>query len=305
MSRIVESKYVASLDWLEEHLGDPQIRIVEINDLSSSVTYYDAHIPGAVYWRWHQALWHPTNRDFIPPKRFARLMEFSGITHDTTIIFYSHSKQFASYAFWVCRMRGHKSVKIMDGNRNLWAKQKRPLQKSPPSVNQTVYPLRAIDHSCRIGRDEVLAGLNDPDRVLLDLRSAEEYRGERVAPPQWPFDHGAVRYGHIPGGRHLFYRELLDDDERFLPFESLQAAFEKRGAGPDKDIITYCRLSHRGSMGWFIASCLLRYPRVRVYDGSWTEWGSSVGLPIENTVLPTTPPSPGNPTPSDHNAPPS
>lgn len=296
----VESYHVANFDWLEDHLRDPQVRVIELSDLTSPVTYYEAHIPGAVYWRWQHALWHPTDRDFATPEQFARLMEYSGVTHETTVVLYSHSKQFASYAFWVCMMRGHNRAKILDGNRNLWVKEKRLMEKELPRVDRIEYPVRPVDHSSRIGRDELLAGLNNPDRIILDLRSPEEYRGERVAPPHFSFDFGAIRYGHIPGAQHLFYRELLDEEERFLPIEKLQAPYEKRGATPDKDIVTYCRLSHRGSMGWFIARFMLGYPQVRVYDGSWTEWGSVVGLPIDNPSLKPSFPQAGDPTPSDN-----
>ena len=297
MFHYVESEYLASPEWLEQHIHDPQLRVVEISDLFSPITYYDAHVPGAVFWQWCEALWQPTARDFTTPEQFARLMAYSGVTHETTLVLYSHSKQFACYAFWICMMRGHTRLKILDGNRNLWVKENRPLEKDLPVITRTQYPIRPVDHSSRIGRDGVLAGLDNPNRVILDLRSPEEYRGERVAPPHFPYDFGAIRYGHIPGARHLFYRELLDADERFLPLPDLRIAYEKRDASPDKDIITYCRLSHRGSMGWFIAKFLLKYPQVQVYDGSWTEWGSVVGLPVENPSYQHVSPQPGNPTP--------
>jgi thiosulfate/3-mercaptopyruvate sulfurtransferase len=140
--------------------------------------------------------------------------------------------------------------------------------------------VRAPDESGRIDRNGVLAGLGNPDRVLLDARSPEEYRGERVMPPPG-FDHGADRKGRIPTARHLFYKELLNDDETFKSADELRQAFEARGATPDKDIVSYCRLSHRSTLLWFTARYLLGYPRARSYDGSWTEWGSMVGMPIE------------------------
>ena len=150
----------------------------------------------------------------------------------------------------------------------------------PVTINPTSYPVHAPNESGRISRDGVLAGLVDPDRVLLDARSPEEYDGERVKPLPG-FDHGAERKGRIPGARHLFYRELLNDDNTFKPADELRRIFEARGATPDKDLVAYCRLSHRASLLWFVARYLLGYPRFRSYDGSWTEWGSMVGMPIE------------------------
>ena len=157
--------------------------------------------------------------------------------------------------------------------------------KEVPEVKPAGYSVRPIEEKSRIGWKDVLLGLDNPDRVLLDFRSREEFVGLRVFPKWFQFDHGAERKGHIPGAKHLFYGELLNEDETFKPLEDLKEAFKRRGATPDKDIVCYCRLSHRGSMGWFIARYILDYPRVRIYDGSWTEWGSMVGLPIENESL--------------------
>jgi thiosulfate/3-mercaptopyruvate sulfurtransferase len=177
-------------------------------------------------------------------------------------------------------LRGHTRVKVLDGSRTRWVQEGRPLTTELPTVTPTDYPVRAPDESGRISRDGVLAGLDNPDRVLLDARTPEEYRGERVKPAP-SFDHGAERKGRIPGARHLFYRELLNDDESFKPADQLRQTFEARGATPDKDLVIYCRLSHRATLVWFTARYLLGYPRVRSYDGSWTEWGSMVGMPVE------------------------
>jgi len=279
-----EEKKVSTA-WLADHLKDPTIRIVEVSDMKAPELYFEGHIPGAIYWPWKESLWDVTMREFVSPEAFSKLMEKSGIGPDTTVVFYSNSAQFGSYAYWVCTMRGHTKCVLLDGNRSLWIHEKCPMVKDIPKITSSKYPVRATDEGSRIGREGVLAGLNNPDRVLLDLRSTEEYVGERVSPKQFPIDYGAERKGHIPGAKHLFYSELLNEFESFKPVEKMRELFLQRGATPDKEIVLYCRLSHRASLGWFITRYLLGYSRVKVYDGSWTEWGSIVGLPIENPSL--------------------
>jgi len=287
MKNTVESEKLVSTAWLEKGLVDPSIRIVEVSDMRKPRVYFETHIPGAVYWPWQECLWHTTDREFVPPQDFAELMERSGIRHDTTIILYSNLAQFATYAFWICAMRGHYNAKILNGGRNLWVNEGRPMTQEIPQIKQTEYPIRPIDESSRIGRKEVLAGLNNPDRVLLDLRTREEFIGERVSPKinLFEVDSGAYRKGHIPGSQHLFWEEFFNEDWTYKLLEELQSAFDKRGATSDKEIITSCRLSHRASMGWFVAKHLLGYRRVKAYDGSWTEWGNIVGYPIVNESL--------------------
>ncbi len=285
MKREVLSDSLADTGWLEDRLDDPRVRIVEIGDLKNPDAYASGHIPGAVHWPWQQSLWDLPARQFTTPRSFAKLMVKSGISHDTTIVLYSGLSQYATYAYWVCTMRGHLHLKILNGNRNLWISEGRRMTRESPRLPAGEYALRPVDDSCRIGRDGVLAGLQDPDRVLLDLRTPEEYAGERVSPAWFSVDHGATVKGHIPGARHLFYLELLNKDETFKPLPVLRALFEKSGATPDKEIVLYCRLSHRATLGWFILNRLLSYPRVKVYDGSWTEWGSMIGMPVVNETM--------------------
>ena len=249
-------------------------------------SYFEGHIPGADHWPWNETLWDATSREFLSPGAFSELMEKNGIDHDTTIILYSHECQFANYAFWVCTMRGHTKLKILHGKKNVWINEERPMTQEISQIEPTKYPIRATDESCRVGREDILVGLNNPDRVLLDLRSSQEYRGEMVSPPEYfPCHPGAERKGHIPGAKHLFYSHFLNDEERYKPLGEIRNAYYSLGATQDKEIVCYCRLSHRGSMGWFVAKYLLGYSRVKVYDGSWTEWGSIVGMPIENESL--------------------
>jgi len=279
MSSYVHPDMLVTTEWLAAHLDDPGIRVIEVGALGPP-TYGDGHIPGALHWPWKESLWDRARREFVLPPDFASLLSRFGVTPETTIIFYSDRCQFATYALWTCLLRGHTRVKVLDGSRTRWVKQGRPLTIELPVVTPTDYPVRMPDESGRISRDGVLAGLDNPDRVLLDARTPEEYRGERVKPAPG-FDHGAERKGRIPGARHLFYRELLNDDESFKPADQLRQTFEARGATPDKDLVIYCRLSHRATLVWFTARYLLGYPRVRSYDGSWTEWGSMVGMSVE------------------------
>ena len=281
MSSYVHPDMLVTTEWLAAHLDDPGIRVIEVGALGPP-TYGDGHIPGALHWPWKESLWDQARREFVLPPDFASLLSRSGVTPETTIVFYSDRCQFATYALWTCLLRGHTRVKALDGSRTRWVQQSRPMTTELPLVPLTDYPMRVPDESGRISRDGVLAGLDNPDRVLLDARTPEEYRGERVKPAPG-FDHGAERKGRIPGARHLFYRELLNGDESFKPADQLRQTFETRGATPDRDLVIYCRLSHRATLVWFTARYLLGYPRVRSYDGSWTEWGSMVGMPIETT----------------------
>ncbi|MGA2783409.1 MAG: sulfurtransferase [Candidatus Bathyarchaeia archaeon] len=282
-----ESEELVSCHWLAENLASDSMRIVEVIDGANLDVYSEGHIPGAIYWRWKESLWDDTMREFLSPEKFSRLMRKSGVGPETTLVLYSNSCQFAHYAFWVCLMRGHTKVKILHGNRTLWIKEKLPLVRSIPSIEPVDYPIRSTDESSRIGREEILAGLHKKDRVLLDVREFEEFVGERVSPSHeyMGFDHGAERKGHIPGARHLCYRNLLNDDDTFKTLDKLRTLFDEAGATRDKELVFYCRLSHRASLAWFAARFLLRYPQTKIYDGSWTEWGSIVGVPIENNTI--------------------
>jgi thiosulfate/3-mercaptopyruvate sulfurtransferase len=286
MSKEVTNEWLASTDWIAENLDNPDVRLVEIGALKDPDAYYASHIPGTILWPWLETLWHPEIRDFPTPEAFAELMSKSGISHDTTIVFYSDQIQFNTYAFWICAMRGHKNMKILNGDMNLWLYEDLPITTEIPSFEPADYPVRPLEEAdCRIGRDGVLAGLDNPDRTLLDMRTTEEYVGLRVSPDWFPVDHGAVRKGHIPGARHLYYMDLLNEDNSYKSQAELQKVYTAAGATPDKELVSYCRLSHRGSLAWFVAKYLLGYDRAKVYDGSWTEWGSIVGVPIVNLSL--------------------
>jgi thiosulfate/3-mercaptopyruvate sulfurtransferase len=205
-----------------------------------------------------------------------------GVCDDTTVAFVGDPFQFAAYAYWVMTMSGlEERCRLVDGGRRTWIAEQRPLttEVTAPSIGD----LRpgVIDASSRIGRDQVRAGLGLDGPLLIDMRSPEEFRGDRVSPPWLPFDHGAERGGHIPGARNLFIDELLSDTGSLLSCGELRERFGAVGVEAGTEIVTYCRLSHRGSLAWFVLTRLLGISNVRVYDGSWTEWGSIVGFPVE------------------------
>ena len=272
---------LVSAAWLAERLGSPLVRVVEVASQNDDTAYRQGHISGASWWYWKAALWHDTDREFPTPETVARRLGCIGVTPETTLVLYGDPVQYGSYAFWVLTMCGHPDIRLLDGARARWVAEGRPLSTKTTRPAPVEYPPQPANSSSRIGRDEVRAGLAKSGRLLLDARSPEEYRGERVMPPPF-FDHGAERAGRIPGAVHLYYRELLNPDDTFKRPEELASVLQARGASPDhRDIVAYCRLSHRATLLWFVMRHLLDYQSVRVYDGSWTEWGSIVGFPIE------------------------
>ncbi len=273
---------LVSTSWLEEHLGDPNVRVIEVSFANDDAPYREGHVPGAVWWYWKDALWHETDRELAAPEEMAERLGPIGVTPQTTLILYGAPVQFGTYAFWVLTMCGHPDVRVLDGGRTAWLAEKRPLSKDSTAPTPAQYPPPKGVPFSRVGRDDVRAKLGQPGRILLDTRSPEEFRGERVMPPP-NFDHGAERVGRIPGAVHLFFREFVNEDDTFKSPEELQAIFEASGVKPGNagEIVTYCRLSHRATLVWFAVRYLLGHENVRVYDGSWTEWGSIVGFPIE------------------------
>jgi thiosulfate/3-mercaptopyruvate sulfurtransferase len=272
---------LVSGEWLARHLDDAALRIIEVSSSPEDTEYRQGHIPRAARWYWKDALWHATDREFPTPEDMASRLGHSGIAPDTTIVVYGSPVQYGTYAIWVLTMAGHRDVRLLDGGRKRWVADGRPLTADVPTYAPVAYPPAVPDPSSRVGREDVRAKLGQPDRLLLDVRSAEEYRGERVSPLPG-FDHGAERKGHIPGAVHLHFRDLLNDDDTFKNPEQIQERLAQAGVLPDMvgEIVTYCRLSHRATLVWFALTFVLGFHRVRVYDGSWTEWGSIVGFPI-------------------------
>lgn len=278
-----KSETLVDPSWVAAHRDDPDVCLIDIAGLGQDdlQAYKAGHVPGAHAWKWKDMLWEAPIRDFPSPQEFARRLGAAGIDNNTTVVFYGEGVQFGIYAWWVFRYCGHEKVRILDGARYRWAEEGRPLvtEVPPPRAPRTYAPAQRVEHM-RILRDDVLKCLHQPGVVLLDGRSPEEYRGERVGAPGTP-DSGAMCYGRIPGARHVFFENLLTANKSLKSRGELQATFAQCGANPDKDIIAYCRLSHRATVLYFALTEILGLERVRVYDGSWTEWGNVVGLPVE------------------------
>ena len=272
---------LVSTEWVAAHLEDPSVRLVESDE---DLLLYDVgHIPGAVKIDWIEDLNDPVRRDYIDRDRFQALLRARGINDDTTIVFYGDKNNWwATYAFWVFRLFGLERLKVMDGGRARWADEGRPLVTDRPS-----YPAGTItvpernDRAIRAFRDQVLehVGRHGP---LVDVRSPEEYRGERLHMADYP-NEGALRGGHIPGARSVpWARAVNPDTHTFRSADELRKIYqEEQGLAPGDDVVVYCRIGERSSHTWFALTYLLGYDRVRNYDGSWTEWGNSVGVPVE------------------------
>jgi thiosulfate/3-mercaptopyruvate sulfurtransferase len=274
---------LVSTDWLEQHLDDDDLRLIEISSTVDDAAYHQGgHIPGAAWFFWKDICWHPTDRQFITPEALAERLGAIGVGPKTTVVLYGDPVQYGTYAYWAFTMAGHANLKILDGTRTKWTQEGRPLSKDIPEFSVVDYPPGKGDASMRLGRDDIRDNLGRPGRFLLDVRSPEEYSGERVmeAPK---FDHGAERGGRIPGAQHLFFKELLNDDDTYKSPDELFAILEGVGATPDNadEIVVYCRLSHRATFTWVAMTRILGFENVKIYDGSWTEWGSIVGFPVE------------------------
>ena len=278
-----DNSSLVSPAWLEANQDDPNVRLIEIAGLSQNdmAAYKAGHVPGAVCWRWKDMLWDSNMRDFPDPDEFARRMGAAGIGNDTIVVFYGEGIQFGIYAWWTFVYCGHRNVRVLDGGRSRWVAEGRTLTKDEPAAAApTTYEPQARNEDMRVMRAGVFDALNDGSTKILDARSPEEYSGERVGGPGGP-DVGAVRYGRIPGARHVYYLDLMDENNSFRSREDLAAQLTARDVGAADEVITYCRMSHRATVIYFALTQLLGFEKVRVYDGSWTEWGNLVGAPIE------------------------
>lgn len=272
---------LVSTEWVAAHLDDPAVRLVESDE--DLLLYEVGHIPGAVKIDWVTDLNDATTRDYLDRERMQALLRSRGINQDTTIVFYGDKNNWwAAYAFWVFRLFGLERLKLMDGGRARWVEEGRPLTTDVPRYpagNLAVGP--RDDAGIRAFREDVLAHLQRRGQ-LVDVRSPEEFRGERLHMPDYP-NEGSLRGGHIPGARSIpWARAVHPETHTFRPAAELRTIYtEEQGLAPDGDTIAYCRIGERSSHTWFVLTYLLGYKKVRNYDGSWTEWGNGVRLPIE------------------------
>lgn len=268
--------------WLAEHLDDPDVRIIEVESDPDGKAYDEGHIPGAIRWFWKDLCWHDTDRQFVTPDELAKRLGAAGIGDRTTLVLYGDPVQYGNYAFWALKMAGHPDLRLLDGARRKWLADGREFTTDVPAYEPVGYAPGTPDQSMRLGREAVRERLDDPGRFLLDVRTPEEYSGERVM-EYGKFDHGAERGGRIPGAKHLFFKELLNDDDTYKSADELSAKLREAGADPDgvDEIVVYCRLSHRATLAWTAMALILGWENVKIYDGSWTEWGSIVGFPVE------------------------
>ena len=277
----VEPDVLVSTDWVAEHLDDPSIRLVESNE--DPLVYPSGHIPGAVEVDWTRDLNDQVRRDYLGREGFEALARRIGITPDTTVVFYGDKNNWwACYAYWVFQLFGHTKAKVMDGGRLKWEKEERPVTRDVPSPAPSDYTAAERDDSqIRAFRDQVLSHV-EGELPLVDVRSPEEYAGTRLHMPDYP-NEGSLRGGHIPRARSVpWARAINPDDGTFKTAEELRAIYEgEHGLSPNDDVVVYCRIGERSSHTWFVLSHLLGYGKVRNYDGSWTEWGNLVGVPIE------------------------
>ncbi len=286
MSAISERGYVnpgvlVSTDWVAEHLKDPNLRIVESNE--DTLLYSSGHIPGAVHVDWTADLNDQIRRDYVSVDAFERLMSRIGVTPNTTVVFYGDKNNWwACYAFWVFQLFGHSNARVMDGGRLKWEKEKRELSRDVPSYPQTTYKVaQRNDAPHRAFRDEVLKFVEAKGQ-LVDVRSPDEYSGKKLHMPEYP-NEGALRGGHIPGAKNIpWARAVNPDDGTFKTAKELKQIYlEEQKLHPSDTTIAYCRIGERSSHTWFTLKFLLGFPNIRNYDGSWTEWGNLVNVPIE------------------------
>ncbi len=272
------SEVLVTTDWVAENLNNAKVKLIEVD--VDTAAYDEGHISGAVGFNWTSQLQDQVRRDIITQQGLDELLSVAGVGNDDTIILYGDNNNwFAAYAFWVLEMYGHKDIKLMDGGRKKWADENRALTKDVPSPATSSYKAQAPNKALRARRDDVLAALGNPKNAMVDVRSPAEYNGEIMAPPGLP--ETAQRMGHIPGAASVPWAQAVREDGTFKSKEELEQLYGGKGVTKDKDVIAYCRIGERSSHSWFALKHLLDYPNVKNYDGSWTEYGSLIDVPIE------------------------
>jgi thiosulfate/3-mercaptopyruvate sulfurtransferase len=267
--------------WVEEHLGDDTIRIVEVDE--NPALYAEAHIPGAIGFDWQKDLQDQVKRDFLGPEEFGRLFGSRGVSNDHTVVLYGdRNNWFAAYTYWYLKYYGHDRVLLMNGPREKWIEEGRPTSTETPSHAAVKFEARGPDAAIRAVRDDVLKVVGSDTR-LVDVRSPQEFSGELIAMAGYEQE-GAQRSGHIPGAINVPWAQAVREDGTFKSAAELRELYGAQGVGDGNDVVAYCRIGERSAHTWFVLHELLGQENVRNYDGSWTEWGNMVGVPVEKDV---------------------
>ncbi len=277
-SSSLKEEILVSTDWVESHLKDPFVRIVEVD--VDTRAYDEGHLPGALGWSWSTQLCDSLQRDIIPKNPFEKLMSESGISNDTTVVLYGDNNNwFAAWALWQLKIYGHRDVRLMDGGRKKWIAEGREFGKESPKYSAKTYKAKTPDFSIRSFLPEVRQGIEKKSIDLVDVRSPQEFTGEILAPPGLP--ETCQRGGHIPNAKNIPWAKACNEDGTFKSEEELRKLYSQAGISFKKPIVAYCRIGERSSHTWFVLKYLLGHKDVRNYDGSWTEWGNLVQAPIE------------------------
>ena len=270
---------LVTTEWLAEHLNDDSVVVAEVDE--NPDLYDEGHIAGAVKLHWRDDLQDPVERDLVDKPTFERLMSERGISNDSTLVLYGDKNNwFAAYAYWYVKIYGHEDVRILDGGRQKWTDDGREFTTETPQRQQSQYNASERDESIRTYRDTVKEGIGEQSKALVDVRSPQEYTGDLISPPGYEQE-GAQRAGHIPTAASIPWATAVRDDGTFKSAEKLRELYESKGVTPEKEVTAYCRIGERSAHTWFVLRELLGYETVKNYDGSWTEWGNLVDVPIE------------------------
>jgi thiosulfate/3-mercaptopyruvate sulfurtransferase len=270
---------LVTTDWLEEHLKDESVVVAEVDE--NPDLYDEGHIPGAVKLHWREDLQDPVERDLVDREAFEGVLGERGIANETTVVLYGDKNNwFAAYAYWYLKTYGHGDVRILDGGRQKWIDEGREVVTDVPSPATKTYKAAERDESIRAYRDQVREWIGKRERALVDVRSPGEFAGDLIAPPGYEQE-GAQRGGHIPTAASIPWASAVQDDGTFKTADALRELYGDKGVTPEKEVTAYCRIGERSAHTWFVLSELLGYENVRNYDGSWTEWGNLVDVPIE------------------------
>ena len=271
---------LVSTQWVNDHLNDSKVRIVEV-DYNPTTSYLIGHIPGAVLFDWKQELIDVTKREVISKEVLEDLLQRAGVNNDTILVVYGDFKNwFATFAFWMFKYYGFKDIRLMNGSRKKWFDEDRPLSFDIPSYSRGNYKASDPDKSIRAFMRYIQEAIGCPDKILVDVRSNDEYNGTTLAPSEYFSEYGQIG-GHIPGAINVPWNLMVNEDGTFKSQGELKNLYESLNITSEKEIITYCGIGERASYTWFVLKYLLGYPNVKSYDGSWLEWGNTIGNPIE------------------------